>query len=232
MCQQRSNKQGDQRTAKAEKEMLLEIHLKANTGYECWRVSMGSYSLFTGWTASVYHTDLIPQFTHSSALFTPSWLLQASSAQGDFSRFQEHRAEPALESFIPGHSGHSSSSAHYAAIVPKLLVQIGLPPFMVGVEFHSQARNSRAWNRKQSILGSSINVTRVTSQEKTPCSLFISHLLTKTNDNEKEHYHQWNCLLLTCCCTRERLCPPSQKLCAFCSNCKHFQDVRSRMETA
>lgn len=194
--------------------MWLEIHPRTSPGYECWGVSMGSYCLFAGWIVSVYHelihgqswistyfahTWILTQLPELSSLFTPPWLLHPGSAWWRVPRFQENRAELALESFSPGHSWSSSASRLYVAIVPKLLVQIGLQPFTVGVEFHNQARNSTAWKRKMSILGSDISVTSVTSQEKTLCFLLIPPILIKTN---KKKHLQVNYLLLKYCSAR------------------------------
>lgn len=62
-------------------------------------------------------------------------------------------------------------------------------------------------------------------KKKTPCSLWIPHLLCKTNDKKEEYYQQWNCLLLTRYCTRERVCPHHRGSVLSAATASSSQDV-------
>ena len=174
---------------------------------------MASYSLFAGWMClyitnwSVGDLELhvlctylsLTQLPELSSLFTPPWLLQPSGAWQRLSRVSRARSGANPRVLQPRTFLAFLCQLTVSLLFPSCWFRLGYRPSQGG--WVSQPGQNFPCMKKMSIFGSDINVTCVTSQQKSPCSLLIPLYLLKQT-NIKEHWHQVNYLPLNHCHVR------------------------------
>lgn len=161
----------------------------------------GNWGWIVGWIVSVYpklihgqmwismyfaHIWILTRLPELISLFTPPWFLQPSSACWKVPRVSRPWSGTNPWVLQPRTFLSFLCQATLCDYCSQVVDSDWVTALDRGGWISQPGQNSTSWKRKMSILGSDINVTPLTSQEKTPCSLLISHLLIKTNERKEQ----------------------------------------------